>query len=664
MQSSSASMKQALSSTADAVENSSDEASALQIDGKSSWTDDSANVDGLVNAGIHNKQRASSDVVSSSVVKSGEQNGGVHDSSESASSTTAKDDDAGSSQNPSSESAWDNKSQASGGVDAVRQNGEEVATKGRRSKPQQEQAPAPLLKDAPIPAVNFWQRRAQDAQSRSPTDIISNSTKLNVQSEQAGSSTAHSKTAANSQDRNDASVFAKASSPSSSTETKEIMHDSDRLQQHASSEGASARRTSRGQRSGLPLVRDEISWPTPESAQDEERRKASEKGDRSGNPTVSKSHGKNEWVSVPYTPSVKFNTPLPPVTKRGGRISGRGGRDVGRGGMSGNSARYASVGGEALNGQERDVSEADALGSSSPPPKSRRSMSIEPGQTSSEATSNLPHVARHMRNSVPTHDVRSTAASDARRQSRSGQDRPAPRRELAAGDAENRAEQNSGTANIKLDEVGATNPTFSHQDSNELASAQSSWKETYGLESVGEDISGKRGSDGIVRKSWSDRKSTLDGHRDLNGAAPFPRERPEGRGERGRGRGTRGSSHTSSSHRTDASQLNGVHGTALPPSTPYSSSRGNSAHGQAPAQQAHHLSNSRGNYRGGPRSTSIPSEYQYSRYPGYHSVQPFVGQHTFFPTNYDVLAMQPYGVAPYNPYMDQVMVVTSVVTQL
>ncbi len=82
-----------------------------------------------------------------------------------------------------------------------------------------------------------------------------------------------------------------------------------------------------------PPPGDAISWPTPDSAKGEERKRVherAEKGDKEKVPAT-KPHGKEKWMHVPYVPSAVFSTPLPP-TRRGGRAA-RGGRDSGgRGG--------------------------------------------------------------------------------------------------------------------------------------------------------------------------------------------------------------------------------------------------------------------------------------------------------------------------------------------
>ena len=90
-----------------------------------------------------------------------------------------------------------------------------------------------------------------------------------------------------------------------------------------------------------PPVGDSESWPTPDTATSEERRKSAtfEKADKLDNkPNGSKSHTK-QWTHVPYVPSVVFETQLPPAAaRRGGRPGNRGRDGTGRGGLNANNS--------------------------------------------------------------------------------------------------------------------------------------------------------------------------------------------------------------------------------------------------------------------------------------------------------------------------------------
>ena len=101
-----------------------------------------------------------------------------------------------------------------------------------------------------------------------------------------------------------------------------------------------------------PPVGDTSSWPTPQLAQGEEKRKTlgkNEKMDRTDKDKASsvRPHGKEKWTPVPYVPTAVFNTPLPPAARRGGRPA-RGGREGNRGG--GHTALPSTGGDRATSG--------------------------------------------------------------------------------------------------------------------------------------------------------------------------------------------------------------------------------------------------------------------------------------------------------------------------
>ena len=91
------------------------------------------------------------------------------DFSNASASTVPKEDDLSATPNDSSDATWDKQSQAS-------QNGEKASSKGDVDKDETksvtwEQAPSqPVLKEAPVPAVNIRQKRAIDQQPRPGKD--------------------------------------------------------------------------------------------------------------------------------------------------------------------------------------------------------------------------------------------------------------------------------------------------------------------------------------------------------------------------------------------------------------------------------------------------------------------------------------------------------------
>lgn len=132
-----------------------------------------------------------------------------------------------------------------------------------------------------------------------------------------------------------------------------------------------------------------MSWPTPDSAQGEEKKRAqerAEKGDKEKTPAA-KPHGKEKWMPVPYVPTAVFNTPLPPA-RRGGRPA-RGGRESGHRvgiathGPAGTEKTSAtSTDGSAapvpVNSNERGRAELSSSKSSSGPSRPKRAASAGP----------------------------------------------------------------------------------------------------------------------------------------------------------------------------------------------------------------------------------------------------------------------------------------------
>ncbi|RMZ84301.1 hypothetical protein DV738_g528, partial [Chaetothyriales sp. CBS 135597] len=189
------------------------------------------------------------------------------------------------------------------------------------------------LKAAPLPAVNVWAVRLE-AQAAKKKELAAKSTASvngtrtpSEPSPKAAADEAKRK-AATSTDTSDTDLSASFPKPDAST--KAVNTDSAPVQssrpvsQHGDKASAAAR---------LPV--DTTSWPTPENATADDRRKSSiqdktEKPDTAKSATT-KSHG-NKWIAVPFVPTAKFETPLPALaTKRGSRM-GRGRDSQARGG--------------------------------------------------------------------------------------------------------------------------------------------------------------------------------------------------------------------------------------------------------------------------------------------------------------------------------------------
>ncbi|KIV88957.1 hypothetical protein, variant [Exophiala mesophila] len=190
-------------------------------------------------------------------------------------------------------------------------------------------APEKELKAAPIPTVNIWKQR-QEAQAAKKKEVTA--TPATLPSSQQKPKPEENKRRPSTKDQ-----------PTIDREGRngEVGRPGVRKDNTSTRSPRSISRQGETQTESEapPTVGDSQSWPTPESSMPDERRKSSsyEKVDKPDPKfNVQKSHGKS-WVSVPFVPSAKFETQLPPAAaRRGGRGSARGARDAGARGATGN----------------------------------------------------------------------------------------------------------------------------------------------------------------------------------------------------------------------------------------------------------------------------------------------------------------------------------------
>nr|KAK5438705.1 hypothetical protein LTR18_008682 [Exophiala xenobiotica] len=228
------------------------------------------------------------------------------------------------------------------------------------------------LKAAPIPVVNIWQQR-REAQAAKAKEVVGHQ-------------------------RNATSSATHASRPSAGDEDPKRRSMSRDLESHERNgkSGDIARANSRKEAASTrpprdridveapPSVADAQAWPTPDSSLVEERRKSTtyEKADHKGN-------SQTKWKTMPFVPTAKFETQLPPsAARRGGRGGGRGRDLTGRGGHTGTA------------GEKQDLS-----GSMGPPPL--------PKQPSEQDRGRRPEGPRGPRGgSVPTGSTRPENSED------------------------------------------------------------------------------------------------------------------------------------------------------------------------------------------------------------------------------------------------------------
>jgi la-related protein 1 len=275
----------------------------------------------------------------------------------SSSSTVTKDDDVSSVPNTASESTtWDNKSQASTSVDKSVEPTEKTSEKVKKGK----NAVAKPLHEAPVPTVNPWKIRADEMKSKvqkaAPSPVMNGVS-------QGPNGAPVKKTDSASQDKVVNGESRNKSRNEGVTGRKDVKGDVD------ARNGVKGRFSDKDTKSTSnvlppPPHRDQESWPTPDTAVDEDRKKAQEKGDKAEKERKDgASTSKQEWVKIPYTPSVVFNTPLPNAAnaRRGGRPGGRGAAQTGgrSAGLS-NGAEQLEKDGSTPNGEQTKAAAQDA----------------------------------------------------------------------------------------------------------------------------------------------------------------------------------------------------------------------------------------------------------------------------------------------------------------
>jgi la-related protein 1 len=266
----------------------------------------------------------------------------------------------------SSESTWENKSQTSNAVEKPLEKADidqekDTADNEENDKP----VPKPaVLQDAPIPTVNIWKLRADGFAKKAAQSVntkprsavpVPNSTS-NKAENSASSSKADVKQRGDGTESGSSSARDKRQNTGMSRRSREDTYPSQRQRQdYEGRKGGAGKQSEKDDRNLTRVAvipKDQESWPTPEIAHDEERKRAEEKGDRQDRERTAtnnnKPHGKTEWVHVPHTPTVVFNTPMPAAASRRGRGGARGGAT--------NGSRAAAHNVSGASSTEKDTS--------------------------------------------------------------------------------------------------------------------------------------------------------------------------------------------------------------------------------------------------------------------------------------------------------------------
>ena len=598
------------------------------------------------------------------------------------SSTLPKEDDLFSTPNGSSDSTWEKQSQTS-------QSGTKTGEKADTEKEQSagtawDEGPPPppvSLKEAPPPAINFWQQRkeAQDAKTKALKQALPVPRSKPIDSNLGyGSMNGASKSMDNSIDFKKQDPRKKAKGNLGPPEeriaggaVKDGIKPADGRARNGEegttvirilvskllTSAGGAHRPSRSPEIEKPTSAviapppppgDAMSWPTPDSAQGEEKKKAHErvdKSERDKTPTT-KPHGKEKWMPVPYVPSAVFNTPLPP-SRRGGRLArgregGARGGGVSHGGSSFEKQTAVPLGNSTSAVLPGDVERGRA---DSGLPKNG-SNSSRPKRAASAGPPTL-REQRKTADSVPAEKHKELEVA-ARSGNQSGSDGIEPRRTSAAAQ----------TDSIRTGpEFPASNGGFNSEKPAHIITAKDERRQSapYDTHAHPKSAGPERRSEGSMRLP--------DYSRDLHGYMPT-RERGEGRSDRGRGgyRGRGGNHGFSNSTVMNGQGVPHGHPYQYQAPVPPQPSKSHSNHERHAAQsQSAPFSSSQSHgrhFRSGSRSQSIPHSTLYGKFPnGTHSGNPHLpnlqtelaNQYGYQPGNQGAMS-----AVPYNAYMEQV----------
>ena len=249
---------------------------------------------------------------------------------------------------------------------ATDKDGDQPAPAGDADK---EKEPVKIeLVSAPLPSVNIWSQRMQEQAAKAKqSPAAATATKATATTTTTTSTTSNTNGPRNKDTRKQANFSAggdatsdATNAPLSGSNTKtqarranETMRvsggDQSRRNAPRGARGAADKdeKPAVAARDTLPLVRDAVSWPTPESAAvstDDTKAKlplgdgkadATSDKDAQDDANSAKSRKKG-WVPLPFVPSVNFQTPMPNVRSSKPKSGNRTGRD-GPSKSSGNS---------------------------------------------------------------------------------------------------------------------------------------------------------------------------------------------------------------------------------------------------------------------------------------------------------------------------------------
>lgn len=575
-------------------------------------------------------------------------------------STIPKDDDLFSNANASSDSTWEKLSQGSqNGSKSNEKNDTEKEPTVNGSWDAETSAPPvhPALKEAPPPSVNIWKQRIDAKAAKQPATTSSSnpSSQMTTTNNMNGASKpfdigAESRKYDNKKQAKRAQ--AGADDKPATAGAKDAMRPMDGKANgaEASESGPSkpprAANTDRSAPGSIapppPPPGDAQSWPTPDSAVDEEKKKAQERAEKGekDKSTVTRSHGKEKWMPVPYVPSYVPSTPLPNI-RRGARAP-RGGRDnLPRGG--------------GFNTDKATAGSPEATAGSQP-------VASERGKPDSATTRTSSGTMRPKR--------ASSAGPPATRDQRRGSDMTAPEKRKDTGNSTLPAEARRASSIMQDEESRNRRAPTDPNEVDSQSDAAKVFQESSGIPSRNDGVGYSHAHpkvNGFERRGEGGPR-TYEYARDYRNVAPA-RERGEGRPERGRGGyRSRGAGNHAFTHTAIPNGHIGQHSYAPPP-MPGKSSSFHDRHASQYQNSTYQPRQTQGRFRSGSQSYSVPHTATNTRFPQSHHT---ASGHQLPNLQTDVAnawGFQPgsqgiMSANPYNPYMEQVSIVGMVSMQM
>lgn len=548
--------------------------------------------------------------------------------------SATSNDDASSANNGSSQTSWDAKSQASETPAATEgpASGSWIAARAERAERQSdtrhkhessggkskknkaektEEAPAPppkpvVLTEAPAPTVNPWAKLAEaqkakqaaapqpapkHTQAPGPAANLKENQRPRADSKKKGNS------ANTSTDANDSKKPGSSQGKRSDVAARQAAKPAASIQRAEVNVPGYSRPVARDERPNAaapPPVKDDVSWPTPDTApvvETKERKPVVEKDSEEKNDesvSTGKSRKKQEWKVVPVVPNVLWETPVmreksARSTLPGGEGRGRGGSTIrGRGNFraaaNSTTARSGAQGGDETRQGRSEVSE-DATA------KAQRSASV-----SSQSRSTIKPAAQQDKDTSAADAKPSMPRTNKSKVDGNGFD--GQEAEFVPGSAPRgpKAEEIDGAAQGREGQAGR--PAAGLEKSN---AREGNWNSTRG--------GARRGGRG---RGGS--REFANGH---HGAQPF-------------------------ANANAGPDFSGVSPFGVPQSPSFQASRGN-----------HFAGPGRAGFRGNSRAQSFPVENVYNRYPPFPNHMHGYGQGTFEYNGY------PMPSVPYSTLMDQ-----------